>query len=99
HLVQLELGLWIPGIQHHRHRGYLGDDFLEQLESFPAQIRRNNAEPGGIPAWPRKTLHETSSDRIADDRHDNRYRSGRALECLGWRRSTRDHGGGGEAPQ
>jgi hypothetical protein len=44
--------------------------------------------PGGIAARPRKTLHKTSSDRVADDCHDNRYRSGRALECLGCRRST-----------
>jgi len=82
--------LRVPGIEHHCHRGYVGNDFSEQFEPFPAQIRRNNAEPGGIPTWPRETVHQTGSDRIADDCHDNRYRSGRALERLGSRRSTRD---------
>ena len=88
HLIQFELRLWISGIQHHRHRGYLGDDFFEQLKSLPAQLGRDDAETGGIATWPRKTVHKTSSDRIADDCHDNRYRSGRGLECLGRRRST-----------
>src|SRR5262249_62178905 len=67
-----------------------GDDLLEQLESLAAQVRRDNAEPGGIPARSRKAVHQTRSDRIADDRHDDRYRSGCALESLGGRRAARD---------
>src|SRR5207302_10913433 len=88
HFFQFELGLRIFGIEHDRHWRYVGDDFFEQLESFPTQVWRNNAESGGIPTRPRKTLYETSSDRIADDRHYDRYRSGRALECLRRRRTA-----------
>ena len=63
----------------------------EQLKPLPAQLGRNDAETGGIPAWPRKTGHKTGSNRITDDGHDNRYRCGRGLERLGRRRSTRDN--------
>jgi hypothetical protein len=66
--------------------------FLQQLKTSPAEVGCNDAEPGGIPAGPGKTIDEAGGDRIADDRHDDGYRARGVLERLGgWRPSGDNH--------
>src|SRR6185436_14402362 len=50
---------------------------------------RNDAEAGSVSAGPRKIVDEPGGDRIADDRHDDRYGPRRVLERLRSRRSSR----------
>jgi hypothetical protein len=69
-----------------------GNYFLQQLQTSPAQVSCNYAEPSGIPARPGKTLDEAGGDRITDDGHDDGYRARDVLERLGgWRPSGKDH--------
>ena len=45
-------------VGHHRNRRQSGNYFFQKLETSPAQVSRNYAEPGGIPARSAKTLDE-----------------------------------------
>ena len=80
----------IPGIQKHCHRGYIGHDLFQQLETLSAQFRRNDAEAGKIASRPCKIVHRTGCDWIADYSHNDRNSWGCRFECFGSRRPARD---------
>jgi hypothetical protein len=69
------------GIPEHRHPGEPGHGFPQQLEPFPAELRRDIAEPGDISAGAREAGHEPGPDRIEAVRHDDRDRRRFSLEC------------------
>src|SRR5262245_47987799 len=81
-LIQLDLRLRIRRVRHDRNGRQSGNDFLQQFEPFPAQLRCNYAESRDIPAGSGKTFNETDGHRITDDSDDDWYRSRRVLERL-----------------
>ena len=55
-------------------------DFTDQLDAFARQLRTDASQPSDISARPGKALYKAGFDRIADQRHDNRYIA-RRLPC------------------
>jgi hypothetical protein len=60
------------GIPEKRYSGEPGDDFSQQLQPLPAQLRGHKAVAGDISAGACETRHEPGPDRITADCHHNR---------------------------
>src|SRR5262249_53781407 len=57
------------------HPGEPGYDLLEQLQSFPTEVRTDIAQPGDVSSRSGEAGHESGPDRVAGRRHDDRDRA------------------------
>ena len=60
-MIEVELEALGP---QHRHTGELGNGFLENLQSFACQHRRNVCEPGDVTSGSRETVNQPDRNRI-----------------------------------
>src|SRR6266487_6064553 len=58
--------------------------FLEQLDPFPGELGLNEGHAGDIAARTSKTTDQPAHHGVNADRHDDRYRGGRALRIGGY---------------
>ena len=68
-----------------RHAGELGNDFLQKLQLFSADLRGKGGQSSNVSARSRKTGDEPASNWIIILRHDNWNRR----QSLPWRRGLR----------
>src|SRR4249919_2537044 len=89
HLFEFDLRYRVLDIQKDCNRRHPRLNLFEQLQAFGAKLRRDNAEAGGVPTWPRKTVRQAGCDRIANDGHDDWNGPGFSFERFGGSRAAR----------
>ena len=74
---RMQLVAYFNGITKDRRPRNARCDLLEQFQPFRTQAVFEIREPGGVAAWPRKAIDETTADRVNDLHKYDRHGAGR----------------------